>query len=404
MRRKMGAADEQSNPDLHLEIRELRTALKGLICNEKKVIEILARKSQAQRASIAEGYKLFFGESLNKRLKSALSNNVEKCMVLWMMEPAERDAVLLYEMLREGGPRKDRAVIGMLSTPPSAHIYQIKQAYYSLFNQTLENHIDGSGFVVIGPQNKSKWAFWRGSSEPKMKEPPKRESATTKLLLALARGSRPVNTTVDRHIALADAHQLNKACTGKLGNEETLIRIFCTRSPSQLTATTNYYHQHYGHDFEKALSKKGAGEFLQALRAVYQSLRHPSKFYAEELSAAFSGAAIDEEALIRIITTRAEVDMPFIKLEFVNECKKPLEEAIANQTNGNFRQFLLTVMGQRDALSSSPRASTGSTASYYVSPQVSSNGSRQLSDNSEQSAASYFSGSVGSSGQNSFQS
>ena len=124
----------------------------------------------------------------------------------------------------------------------------------------------------------------------------------------------------------------------------------------------------------------------------------------QELSAAFSGAAIDEEALIRIITTRAEVDMPFIKLEFMNECKKPLEEAIANQTNGNFRQFLLTVMGQKDELSSSSRASTGSTASYYVSPQVSSDGSRQLSDNSEQSAASYFSGSVGSSGKNSFQS
>ena len=118
------------------------------------MIEILARKSQAQRASIAEGYKLFFGESLNKRLKSALSNNLAKCMVLWMMASAERDAVLLYEILREGGPRKDRAVIGMLATPPSAHIYQIKQAYYSLFNQTLENHIDGSGFVVIGPQNK----------------------------------------------------------------------------------------------------------------------------------------------------------------------------------------------------------------------------------------------------------
>jgi len=71
------------------------------------------------------------------------------------------------------------------------------------------------------------------------------------LLLALVRGSRPESTTVDRHIALNDAHQLNKVFLGKSGNEETMIRIFCTRSQQQLTATLNYYHQHYGHEFEK---------------------------------------------------------------------------------------------------------------------------------------------------------
>lgn len=70
-------------------------------------------------------------------------------------------------------------------------------------------------------------------------------------MLALVRGNRPENTSVDRHIALNDAHQLNKVFTGKVGDEDTLIRIFCTRSAQQLTATLNYYHQHYGHDFEE---------------------------------------------------------------------------------------------------------------------------------------------------------
>lgn len=31
----------------------------------------------------------------------------------------------------------------------------------------------------------------------------------------------------------------------------------------------------------QVLSKQGSGEFLQALRAALQSLRQPSKFYAE---------------------------------------------------------------------------------------------------------------------------
>jgi len=129
--------------------------LEGLSCNEKKVIEILGRKNQTQRDSIAEGYKRVFGESLQKRLKSAINNKLlAKCVLLWMMEPAERDAVLLYDSLRERSLKKDRAVIGILCSRTSAQIYQIKQAYYTLFNHTLEHHMDGSAFDVTELQTK----------------------------------------------------------------------------------------------------------------------------------------------------------------------------------------------------------------------------------------------------------
>lgn len=77
------------------------------------------------------------------------------------------------------------------------------------------------------------------------------------LLLALVRGNRPENTPVDRHIALNDAHQLHKVVIGKGGNEDTLVRILCTRSIQQLTATFNYYHQHYGRELEQVSSLLG---------------------------------------------------------------------------------------------------------------------------------------------------
>lgn len=93
------------------------------------------------------------------------------------------------------------------------------------------------------------------------------------------------------------------------------------------------------------------------------------------------------------------MDMQFIKLEFMNECKRSLEDVVRDETIGKLRQLLLTILGQGDMLFS-PRPSNCSMApsatSYYTSPY----GSRQPSDGS----ASYFSGSVGSSAPNSFQS
>lgn len=126
----------------------------GLLCNEKKVVSILGRRTQAQRASISEAYKILYEESLHKRLKACFSGKLQKCLLLWMMDPSERDAVLLYEALRDGGPMKDRLVIGLLCTRSQSQIYMIKQAYYTLFNQTLENHLDGTGFVCSQPQTK----------------------------------------------------------------------------------------------------------------------------------------------------------------------------------------------------------------------------------------------------------
>ncbi|XP_024373908.1 annexin-like protein RJ4 isoform X2 [Physcomitrium patens] len=308
--------------NLQEDCKELRSSLKGLGSNEKKVIEILGRRTQAQRLEIAQAYQTVYGESLHKRLKSAFSGKLE-----------------------------------------------------------------------------SKWAFWR-SSESKVKEAPKRLVSVTKLLLALVRGNRPENTPVDRHIALNDAHQLHKVVIGKGGNEDTLVRILCTRSIQQLTATFNYYHQHYGRELEQSLTRGGCGEFEQALRYTVMCYRQPAKFYAEELNAALGGAGTDDDALIRVVTTRAEVDMQYIKLEFANESKKKLEDMIANETSGNYRYFLLTLVGPGDLGMFSPRTSNGSMSFY--SPRT-SNGSASLqqSAGSQNGSASYYS--PRSSGQGSFQ-
>lgn len=113
--------------------------------------------------------------------------------------------------------------------------------------------------------------------------------------------------------------------------------------------------------------------------------------FGQELCAALGGTGTDDDSLIRVITTRAEVDMQAIKLEFLNECKKTLEEMIASDTVGSYRCFLLTLVGPGD-VPFSPRTSNSS-ASFF-SPR--SSGSRQQSQSQSQgsqngSGVSYYS-------------
>lgn len=81
-------------------------------------------------------------------------DGLKKCILLWMMDASERDAILLYEAIKVGGKKGDRALIGIMCTRTAAQIFLIKQAYYTMFNQTLENHIDGSDAHFLEFQNK----------------------------------------------------------------------------------------------------------------------------------------------------------------------------------------------------------------------------------------------------------
>ncbi len=65
----------------------------------------------------------------------------------------------------------------------------------------------------------------------------------------------------------------------------------------------------------------------------------------QELYKSMIGVGTDDSSLIRVITTRAEIDMLYIKGEFSSMSNKTLEHMIAGNTSGNYKHFLLTLVG-----------------------------------------------------------
>jgi annexin A7/11 len=65
----------------------------------------------------------------------------------------------------------------------------------------------------------------------------------------------------------------------------------------------------------------------------------------QELYKSMIGVGTDDSSLIRVITTRAEIDMLYIKGEFSSMYNKTLEHMIAGDTSGNYKHFLLTLVG-----------------------------------------------------------
>eukprot|EP01018_Ginkgo_biloba_P005221 Gb_05136 [translate_table: standard] len=296
---------------------ELYRAFKGLGCNTTKVIEILGHRDATQRSLIRQAYVTMYSDDLLHRLDSEIHGNLKRAMMLWMLDPADRDASILRDALAGAGT-KDKTLIEIICSRTPSQLQLIRQAYHARYHSYLEKDVaaDTSGHY----QN---------------------------LLLAYLSSVRHEGPEVDMRWAEMDAKELHKAGEGRLGTDEvTFIQIFSTRSSAQLAAAVSAYHNIYKHDFEKAIKRETSGDFEDALRTIVKCIQNPAKYFSKVLYKSMKGLGTNDAALIRVLVTRAEWDMEYIKVEFLRNYKKTLGHMISSDTSGHYRAFLLALVGE----------------------------------------------------------
>ncbi|XP_028805510.1 annexin D5-like isoform X2 [Neltuma alba] len=305
-------------PSPREDAEQLHRAFKGYGCDTKAVIDILAHRDATQRAYIQHEYRTMYSKELLKRLSSELSGRLEDAVLLWMHDPAGRDAEVIRKTLVMD-QNLEAATEVICSRAPS-QIQYLRQVYYSKFGVVLEQDIE---MMTSGDHKR--------------------------MLLRYVSTPRYEGPEVSREIAEKDAKVLYKAGEKRFGTDEkTFIQIFSERSRPQLNATNSCYHELYGHSLKKAIKKETSGNFCYALLTTVRCAENPGKFFAKVLRKAMKGFGTDDSTLIRVIVTRTEFDMQYIKAEYVKKYKKTLNDAVHSETSGNYRAFLLSLLGPNE--------------------------------------------------------
>ncbi|XAR59007.1 hypothetical protein NMG60_11014619 [Bertholletia excelsa] len=294
----------------------LYRAFKGFGCDTEAVINIIAHRDATQRAMIQHECKTMYSEDLLKRLASELTGKLETAVLLWMHDPASRDAIILKQSLTGDFVNLESATDVICSRTPS-QIQTVKQIYHSMFGMYVEHDIER-----------------QASGDHK------------KLLLAYLSTPRSEGFEVDRVVVEKDAKDLFKAGEKKWGTDEkTFIRIFSERSRAHLVAIDSAYHSMYGNSLRKAVKNETSGKFELALLTIITCAKNPAKYFAKVLYKAMKGLGTDDTTLIRVIVTRTEIDMQYIKAEYQKKFKKSLNDAVHSETSGHYRSFLLSLLG-----------------------------------------------------------
>ncbi|KAK9990233.1 hypothetical protein SO802_025218 [Lithocarpus litseifolius] len=298
---------------------QLRKAFQGWGTNEALIISILAHRNAAQRKIIRETYAQTYGEDLLKDLDKELSSDFERAVLLWVLDPAERDAFLANEATKRL-TSNNWIVMEIACTRSSHDLFVVRQAYHARFKRSLEEDV---AYHTSGDFRK--------------------------LLVPLVTSFRYEGDEVNMTLAKSEAKILHEKISNKAYNDEEIIRILTTRSKSQINATLNHYNNAFGNAINKDLKTDPEDEYLKLLRATIKCLTCPEKYFEKVLRLAINKLGTDEWALTRVVTTRAEVDMQRIKEEYHRRNSVPLERAIDSDTSGDYEKMLLALIGHGDA-------------------------------------------------------
>ena len=307
--------------DSETDAKALRKAMKGFGTDEKAIYNILCYRANEQRQAIALKYKSAFGRDLVEDLKSELSANFEDIIVGLMKPIAEYDACELKKATKGLGT-DDSCLIEILCTRGDKEKSEIKEIYKTLFKKSLEDD-------VIGDTS--------GNFK--------------KLLVAMINAKRETTQTVDLSKAKEDAKILYDAGEAKWGtNEEAFITIFATRSPPYLRAVFSQYKGLANKTIVDALKSEMSGNFGKSLKTLVAVIEDRCTYFAEKLYKSMKGLGTKDSDLVRIVTSRCELDMVEIKEAYQAKYNDSLENMIRGDTSGDYRATLLALISDQSGV------------------------------------------------------
>lgn len=292
----------------------LRKAMQGWGTDEGPIIEITAKRSNADRQQILKYYKASYGRDAVKDLESELSGNLRKCVIAMFMTPLDYDCYELYYAMKGMGTNED-TLIEILGTRSNKQIEAMKKRFKEMYNKDLEAEV----------KDETSGDFKR-------------------LLVSLLSCNRSETTDIDEDKLNKDVKDLYDGGEAKWGTDEAIFnKIFSLRSPTELRWINKQYLKNCGKDLFKIVDDEFSGDAKKLLKTILHACMDPTDYFAERIRNACKGWGTNDEVLIRVLVSRDEIDLKQIKEIYPKKFGKSIYQEIKDETSGDYKNLLLAI-------------------------------------------------------------
>ena len=309
---------EESKENEYLKAaEEMKKAMEGCRTDEESLINVATSHNNKERLKIKKIYKKKYNKDLIDSLKSELSGKLENAMTALFKDPVEYDAECLYYSIKGLGT-DEACLIEIIASRPNWLLQKIKVKYKELYKNELEEDVKGD----------TSGDFQR-------------------LLIGLLKCNRNTNKDVNKEECANIAKILNETKEEKWlndGDEDTFYKYIILSSPQELSEVAKEYNKLNEETIVDRIDKKFRGDTKDLIKTILYSLVSPSEYFATRIKKAVEGFGTDNKTLIRILSTRCEVDLDIIKKYYKQLYQKDMVEDIKSNIGGDYQKLVIDLI------------------------------------------------------------
>ena len=284
--------------------------------NYDMLFDILLRTSNYERQIIADEYKIKYKKTVFDEINSLISDKDTKYIVTLMFyNYYELDARILHKAFKEG-KRDEKAIVEIFASRPHWYLQIVDEEYKKIYGISLKDDL--------------------------LKE--KKSDFINFLLCILSTPRSKTNSIKNQKQAADAAQEIIKKGLKKYGTDVELFKgLFVKRSREDLIMISREF---------KSMEKKKRNLYdavddacpkatRELLKAIIFAVVIPSHYFAYLLKKSIVGLGTDEETLSRVLVTRHEIDMDFIRNYYKLETKNELIDDIKGDTSGSYQKICI---------------------------------------------------------------
>ena len=282
--------------------------------DEETIVSILSTTSNLDRQIIRLFYKKKFPNLIQKDIQTQLSGDFGKLVLNLFDLPYEYDARELHRSLTSFS-KDEKAIIEIIITRPRSHLTLVQKIYKKFYNVSLKNDI----------LNLSDKTF-------------------SEFLITILASNRPSGLTLKPNDAYNIAKDIIKNGVKQYGKNVNLFKqLFVDRSREDLIMISRAFYDLYKKNLYDVIDNEISGTNKKLIKDILFGLITPAQWFAKKAYKAMKGAGTDDKTLIRVIVSRAEIDMEDIRDYYFRDRNTDLRNDIDGDCSGAYGQLLMNL-------------------------------------------------------------
>ena len=282
--------------------------------DEETIVSILSTTTNLDRQIIRLFYKKKFPNLIQKDIQTQLSGDFGKLVLNLFDLPYEYDARELHRSLTSFS-KDEKAIIEIIITRPRSHLTLVQKIYKKFYNVSLKNDI----------LNLSDKTF-------------------SEFLITILASNRPSGLTLKPNDAYNIAKDIIKNGVKQYGKNVNLFKqVFVDRSREDLIMISRAFYDLYKKNLYDVIDNEISGTNKKLIKDILFGLITPAQWFAKKAYKAMKGAGTDDKTLIRVIVSRAEIDMEDIRDYYFRDRNTDLRNDIDGDCSGSYGQLLMNL-------------------------------------------------------------